>query len=767
MKPRMMKIKPRGRLFLSVLITYLLLLAITFSLLAAGYGYSFQQSVKDREALQVAFLEQIRREIDFRLSSVSRINNYLTSYPLTLTISQYDEEMPAYQIEYQRLNEIILEQNELIQGEGETLLYFDKSDSLLTGSYRYRSANLDAYTIQLGLTPGEFRDFLAMRHCQGELRILNSGTDNAQLVYLQAILDDSFQRQGVVMTRLSMAYLQSALSVSQWLDGSICHMVNGEDSIFINQGSYGSFSLQNDSLDYEAIPLNSEPINTEFQGEKYITIGLRSENNTWNYYFSVPAKSFYSNTSFYYILFAIALGCSLLFGLVLAMLFSHRFSKPLGQILHLLHLNPEMAYPNAIESIQNAFSAYQEDLISTKNQLNRSEYYGKSSFVFGLCYGTLTPEQIDRDLTKYQISLRNDVPLIVILCSYHDTENSVFSQSGVLNTEMLLYASRNVIEELLGTDQSVVACREGITLCIYQLLPTHTKEDFREILQKIYQFHKEILKVELYLFVSQMGEGLANLSELYSETEEINQYKTFWNKEVSDILFYEDLQSEEQSAAAPGDFLGVEKRFINLLAIKDYKSAHQILMDQFDVASAKDLPHFQRERYKIYSFISNFLEIIGSEQSEPRLGDLSQPLNKLLSVKSILELRESTDSLFQQIISYQESGVSDCPKWVQEVQAYIEEHCADPALNVSHLAEVFHLNLSYFSRSYKKYASIGVLDNIHMVRIAKAKELLVQGMSVQEVSDKVGYFESRVFIRTFKRYEGLTPGQYQERAQAQ
>ena len=62
----------------------------------------------------------------------------------------------------------------------------------------------------------------------------------------------------------------------------------------------------------------------------------------------------------------------------------------------------------------------------------------------------------------------------------------------------------------------------------------------------------------------------------------------------------------------------------------------------------------------------------------------------------------------------------------------------------------------------KKVTSIGVRDNIHIVRIAKAKELLMQGMSVQEIAEKVGYVESRALIRTFKRYEGVTPGQYRE-----
>lgn len=763
MKIHTLKAKPRGKLFLSVLATYLLLIVVTFSLLIAGYSFSLQQSIHDQETLQVAFLQQIRRELDFRLSAISRINNYLTTYPLTLSVSQYEEDLPIYQLDYQRLNEIIMEQNELIQNEGETVLYFDKSDSILTGSSRYRSVNLDAYTLQLGFTPEEFRNFLILENIKGELRILHSGTEKAELIYLQPILDDSFQRLGIVMTRLSLSYLREALSVNQWMDGSICHLANGDESIYIDSGGYGT-TPSFDEMQDQDIPLQAEPVSIEISGKKFITVGLRSSNNSWNYYFSVPVSSFYSNSTFYYVLFAIALGFSLLFGLILAMLFSQRFSKPLGQILHSLYLNPEVAYPNAIQSIEKAFSTYQEDLTSAQNMLHRSAYHSENRFLYALCKGTLTPQQIDRDMDKYEISLDRDQPIFLVAAQYHDTDHSVFFQNGVLNNEMLLYASRNVLSELLCSESGAAAVEEGSALCIFQADEIKSLQDLREVLQKVEAFHREILGVEICLFVSHKGRGISDLPELFAEAEEMEQYKTFWNKEVPNILFYEELQNEETGTSNSVDFLSAEKRFINLLAIKDYPGAHQVLMEQFQGTSAKDLPHFQRERYKIFSFISNLLEALSSTQENLQQQDFSQSLNKLLAAKSILDLKSATNQLFQEIIESQnKQHLPDCPKWVQEVQDYIQEHFAEPTLNVSHLAEVFQLNLSYLSRSYKKYASIGVLDNIHMVRIAKAKELLSQGLSVQEVSERVGYFESRVFIRTFKRYEGVTPGQFQER----
>ena len=125
--------------------------------------------------------------------------------------------------------------------------------------------------------------------------------------------------------------------------------------------------------------------------------------------------------------------------------------------------------------------------------------------------------------------------------------------------------------------------------------------------------------------------------------------------------------------------------------------------------------------------------------------------------------RQQADSLFLSIMEYQQRLQSDeYPAWVREVRAYIEAHYDNPQLDVSYLAEQFHMNVSHLSRTYKKSTSIGVLDNIHMVRLSKAKELLAQGVSVQKTSEKVGYPESRALIRAFKRYESITPGQYQE-----
>ena len=56
----------------------------------------------------------------------------------------------------------------------------------------------------------------------------------------------------------------------------------------------------------------------------------------------------------------------------------------------------------------------------------------------------------------------------------------------------------------------------------------------------------------------------------------------------------------------------------------------------------------------------------------------------------------------------------------------------------------------------------GFLDYLNDYRVKKAKDLLeCTDTLVKEVGFKVGFSSAQSFNRVFKRYTGMTPGQYQ------
>jgi|GEM_PF-403581 len=88
-------------------------------------------------------------------------------------------------------------------------------------------------------------------------------------------------------------------------------------------------------------------------------------------------------------------------------------------------------------------------------------------------------------------------------------------------------------------------------------------------------------------------------------------------------------------------------------------------------------------------------------------------------------------------------------------------------MSLQALSEQFFMNPSYISQLFKKEVGETFTAYVARLRIAHACELLEQdGLSVQEVAERIGYLDYFYFARLFKKTTGKTPTQYRaERGQ--
>jgi len=98
-----------------------------------------------------------------------------------------------------------------------------------------------------------------------------------------------------------------------------------------------------------------------------------------------------------------------------------------------------------------------------------------------------------------------------------------------------------------------------------------------------------------------------------------------------------------------------------------------------------------------------------------------------------------------------------------QVRKYVEENFHNPNLSVNTLGEEFNLSPSYLSKIFKAENEISIPDYISKIRINNAKELLKNtDKTIQEIAEETGFLSSSVFIRVFKKIEGITPGAYRK-----
>lgn len=96
------------------------------------------------------------------------------------------------------------------------------------------------------------------------------------------------------------------------------------------------------------------------------------------------------------------------------------------------------------------------------------------------------------------------------------------------------------------------------------------------------------------------------------------------------------------------------------------------------------------------------------------------------------------------------------------ITSYIEENYMKD-LYLEAIASEFGMSDKYISSLFKETTGMNMTDFISLVRMTRAKELLLQtDLKIGEISERVGIFSRTTFLRNFKKHEGVSPMDYRK-----
>lgn len=97
---------------------------------------------------------------------------------------------------------------------------------------------------------------------------------------------------------------------------------------------------------------------------------------------------------------------------------------------------------------------------------------------------------------------------------------------------------------------------------------------------------------------------------------------------------------------------------------------------------------------------------------------------------------------------------------VRQAIEYMYEYYGE-SISLTDVAANVYLNQNYFSQLFKEEVGDNFSNYLTMIRIEKAQQLLKDtNMKTYEVAEKVGYPNLSYFSRTFKKYTGQSPNAY-------
>lgn len=111
------------------------------------------------------------------------------------------------------------------------------------------------------------------------------------------------------------------------------------------------------------------------------------------------------------------------------------------------------------------------------------------------------------------------------------------------------------------------------------------------------------------------------------------------------------------------------------------------------------------------------------------------------------------------------ANITEKDKYIVEcVNRFVSGNYADAQLKVSDIADELCYTSAYLCMVYKKVTGNTINDYLNMYRIEKSRQLLEEGdRRLAHIAAKVGYSNENYFAKVFKKFEGVSPKEYQIR----
>lgn len=113
-----------------------------------------------------------------------------------------------------------------------------------------------------------------------------------------------------------------------------------------------------------------------------------------------------------------------------------------------------------------------------------------------------------------------------------------------------------------------------------------------------------------------------------------------------------------------------------------------------------------------------------------------------------------------------QGGTATKPDVAAQAIRYIDERYAEP-ITLHSLAELYPCNVRQLQRLFKARLQTGPMEYLMKVRMQKAQMMLRQtDAPLQQIAESVGYMDGYYFSRMFKKYVGVSPLLFKEKARS-
>jgi len=741
-------------------------------ILVAGLIYACSINVIEGEInkANAAMLKQVQQMTDAQLSNVERLSVQIGQHqdlmPLFFSRSQFQAEERYATYEITKDFSAYLTSNDFIN---DFYVYLNNSNMIIKASVSC-DANLyyEVYGREVGMTHEQWFAFLGANHSREYLPLSNSKND---VVYVQSFMISSPEKPtAVFVCTLKRTSLINAINNLRWVNNGIVYIIDKNNNILFSTQDFvlpESFHynelVQPDGLFYETI--NRERVAVSF---------LQSEVADWKYVYILPEKVFMEKANAIRLLSFISFALCILFSLVMINLFSRKNYNPIGQLTQLLTGKGSTGLKkghNEYQYIHERITKFIDEQEQLNIRLGQQMEVVRNNFLTRMVKGKLAEEvNFDEACKYYNLHFASEDFLIIGF--YVDDYSNLFHEKNVelskKSISLMNFTIKNVVEELVGQQHiGYMLEADEMLFCIVNVKNNNHAEIKTNILgisEKAKSFIENQVGIYFSIGISNIHHGAGEIHRAYQEAIEAIEYRLLIGK--SCIIHYDDIKPAENYKNEYAFSASKEHQFMNCIKAGDYTNAKTIVNEIFKSDFTANGMSVQLAKCRMFGLVNTMLNAVNEISITCDEAFITQlnPVDRLLKCESVIQLHQQVTDILEQTNKY----VGDRKKSRREtikddIIEFIRNNYSDMDLSVSLIADEFGISISYLSNVFKEQTGEGALDYIHMTRIEKGKQLLTESnITIKDIAIQLGYSNSNTFIKIFKKYQGITPGRFQQ-----
>ncbi len=507
---------------------------------------------------------------------------------------------------------------------------------------------------------------------------------------------------------------------------------------------------------------------TIHENHPYTVTYYKSGFNGWNYISVVSIDQLTQSSKeigwFTLFISLFIIGLSLL----VVLLSTKKLYSPVNRLVELVSssgLDTDAAKANRgndVELIEDHFKKLFSSHTKLEQEIQDHTGQIRSLYLGRLFTGSVKRSEIASKLTYFGLERATRWKLMTVLTLQIDTlEKTRYSQGDI---ELLHFAISNIVEETLPTESRLPTVWFDQTLVLMIGLYDDYENEMHTFIytmtERLQELVHKYLGLSVSIGISLPFRSIDKASRAYSEGMEALRHRINLGKGI--IIPFRNVNSGRHTVLYTYPQLQ-EIELMDAIKIADLEEAMAQLRAWMDRAFVKTQSP-QEIQVSIMRLFNKLLMVqqeagIGFDQ----IGAGHQPLyEELLS----LHVRDEIEEWFKSrvilpiIHVFGDRRDSEYQNLSEKMIDMIHNYY-DTDFTLEECASRLHYNANYLSSVFKKEMNCTFSEYLANYRIHMAKSWLSDtNLTVKEIAEKLRYTNSQNFIRSFRKYVGMTPGEY-------